>query len=247
MEEERAMTEEEMNAVKLQLAKEREQRRKMRVLDKLLIKIGTVYTDFYLFKHGYIVSGTSDTSCMIRITNPEYMQYFKDCFGEFSILHIKDSKGLKKYLVENATYDEVVAGFAYEDHENYHHTDYFEEVTTPSLRQGSEKLLQKFQDRINEVVEWADFSSFVTEVGEEKFNRDFYGINSSIEFHPKDNPDSPYVILTKSYFPLMDMKNYQQLHYSSLQVNSDLYNILFHLEYELFDLYMMYYYIQIDD
>ena len=64
-----------------------------------ITKISAIYSDFFILNTGYILSLNIEKPYIFFISD-EYMEIFNKIFGEFKILHILDSKTLKKVLSE---------------------------------------------------------------------------------------------------------------------------------------------------
>lgn len=236
-------------AEKLAKAIEKERKKKMKNILNFFVKIANVFNNFYLFKHGYMISDDSSSSWMVRITDPECLEYIQLCFGDFKIIHIKDVKTLKKFMSE-ISYEQLTTGYVW-DSGNAEVDEAFkaviEKVETPSVIKKVEKILQNYVDRLNVVSEWNEFMKPYENDSKDAFIKRFFTMNNSIEYQPLDLPKSPVIILAKVCFPLLTEKNCDDMYYSTVQINGDLFNIIFYLNYDLFDIYTMLFYIPMEE
>jgi hypothetical protein len=188
----------------------------------LCTKISNVFTDFYILKHGYIMSVEKDKPFIIQIDN-ECVELFAGVCGDFKISHIWNVREFKK------------------DMENY--------ITIVSSASESTRVFNLLTERIksiNTCIDWENFTLSDNEEDNQKLLLSLFKNNDYINFKPK-NIDGPEIILTKSLLPIVSEKNYTNLYYSTKKINSNLFLIVFDFQFDLFRLYMLHYYIPIDE
>lgn len=188
----------------------------------LCTKIANVFTDFYILKHGYIMSVEKDKPFIIQIDN-ECVELFAGVCGDFKISHIWNVREFKK------------------DMENY--------ITIVSSASESTRVFNLLTERIksiNTCIDWENFTLSDNEEDNQKLLLSLFKNNDYINFKPK-NIDGPEIILTKSLLPIVSEKNYTNLYYSTKKINSNLFLIVFDFQFDLFRLYMLHYYIPIDE
>ena len=217
-----------------------------KVLHTICIKISNAYNDIYVFKSGHIVSADIEKPFLITLSDSQ-IKLFKDLVGEFKILHIFDLKGFKKSLKDSISNDKEK-----DDKETSEKTDksilientYTVELTSSENKKILDKL-EEWVNNLNKVGSWENFILSDNESDNMKLILSLFKDNNYINFKPKDTDDSPEIILTKSLLPLVSEKNYTQLSYSSIKLDSNLFLIIFNFHFELFDLFMFHYYIPI--
>lgn len=205
----------------------------------LLIKVSSIFNDFYIFKQGYFISADIEKPFLIQLDNG-YISLFTELCGDFKILRVTDVKNFKKSLTEPKTEKEKEKDWPITE-------NYFYSVISNS---EVEKITEILKEKINEVnacTKWERFE--LSDVREEnmKLLISLFKENNYINFLPKDNMDGPDIILTKSLLPLVSEKNYTELYYASKKKNSNLYLIVFDFQFSMFRLFMFHYYIPIKE
>lgn len=200
----------------------------------LLVKVTYVFTSFYMTHSGHIVSTDSETPFLIQMDD-NCTQLFKDVCGDFKLLHITDVKSFKKALTEPSAKDDPTKWPKLNDH--------FYIVSSKTETTKVVDTLKEMIENINSCEKWENF--VLSDDAEENKNllKSVFKDNSYVDFLPQDNKDGPEIILTKSLLPLVSEKNYTDLYYSSQKKNSDLYLIVFDLQFTMFRLYALHYYI----
>ena len=189
--------------------------------DALCVKITQVFTDFYIFKNGYIVSKNIEKPFLIQI-DEEQVKWFEELNGDFKILHISDIRKYKKT------------------------GEFVEKVESKSETAKIIQILNERLNSVNQCEKWEKFILSQNDEENEKLILSLFKNNNYIDFKPADTPDGPELILTKSLLPLVSEKNYTDLYYTSKCVGKDLYMIVFDLQFPLFRLYMIHHYIPIN-
>lgn len=197
-----------------------------------ITKISAIYNDFFILNTGYILSLNIEKPYVFFISD-EYMEIFNKIFGEFKILHILDSKTLKKVLSEME--DEIPDISSY--------------ISREISSSNKMALMIMIQDRLSEIQKctWNKFILSNDNDENTKLISSIFDNNDYINFTPKDNLESPDIILTKNILPMVTAKNYTNLYYSSFKKSDSLYVIVFNFKYPPYDLYMVHYYISSDD
>ena len=212
-----------------------------KALHAICIKISNAYNDIYVFKSGHIVSADIEKPFMITLSDSQ-VKLFKNLVGEFKILHIFDLKEFKKSLKDSITNEK-------EDSEKNKKNSLIENTYTIELKSSeNKKILDKLDEwvnNLNKVGSWEEFILSDNESDNAKLLISLFKDNNYVNFKPKDTDDSPEIILTKSLLPLVSEKNYTQLSYASIKLESNLFLIIFNFHFELFDLFMFHYYVPI--
>ncbi len=202
----------------------------------LLVKVTNVFTDFYVFKHGYIVSSDIEKPFIIQISDAQ-VSLFEEICGNFKLIRIIDIKNFKKSLKEPTTKD-MEKGTEWPKTE-----DYFYIVDSKTEMTKLINILKEKIEEINSCQSWEIFVLSDDNDSNLKLISSLFKDNNFVNFAPKDNIDGPEIILTKSLLPLVSEKNYTDLFYSSRKVNSNLFLIVFDFQFTLFRLYMFHHYI----
>lgn len=203
-------------------------------LYSLLSKTSNVFTDIYITVNGYIVTMDIEKPFLIQVDD-KWIRLLSELLGQFRIIHIPDLKNFKKAMKGPSAKDDKEDWPKLED-------QYYEVVQNDEIN-GVTSLLT---NRINEINSCDNWESFVLSDNADenmKLIRSLFVENNYISFSPKDNSDSPDIIMTKSLIPLVNEKNYTDLYYSTKKIDSDLYMIIFDLQFDLFRVYMYHYYI----
>ena len=194
-----------------------------------ITKISAIYSDFFILNTGYILSLNIEKPYVFFISD-EYMEIFNKIFGEFKILHILDSKTLKKVLSEMG--DEI--------------PDISPYISIEISSSNKMALMIMIQDRLSEIQKctWNKFILSDDNDDNAKLISSIFDNNDYINFTPKDNLESPDIILTKNILPMVTSKNYTNLYYSSFKKSDSLYVIVFNFKYPPYDLYTLLYFIR---
>lgn len=208
--------------------------KRVKKLYTLLSKMTNVFTSFFVIRNGYILSKDVDKPYLIQIDNG-WIELFEELFGKFTVVGVYDIKILKKVLMGPKEKDDPNTFPKLED-QFYHVT----------LQRELDEIKTLLTTKINDINACQKWESFMLSNDPEK-NRammvSLFKDNNYVNFTPKDNSDSPDLILTKSLIPLVSEKNYVDLYYSTMKKHTDLYMIVFDLQFELFRLYMFHYYV----
>lgn len=202
----------------------------------LLIKLTNVFSDFYIFKTGYIITDDIEKPFLIQISDTQ-ISLFEELCGKFKLLKITDIKNFKKSLKEPSQKD-LEKGTVWPKTE-----DYFYLVDSNFEISKMVNILKEKIEEVNSCQSWEKFILSDNVVTNTKMITSLFKNNDYINFIPKDTSDSPEIILTKSLLPLVSEKNYNDLFYSSKKINSNLFLIVFDFQFDLFRMYMLHHYI----
>lgn len=208
--------------------------KRVKKLYTLLSKITNIFTTFYVFKNGYILTKDLEKPFLVQIEN-EWVELFEELFGKFDIVCVYDIKILKKVLNGPKPKDDLKTFPKLED-------QFYLVIQQREIDEIKNLLIEKV-NCINDCDKWESFLLSDDEAKNEVLLKSLFTDNDYINFKPKDNEDGPDIILTKSLIPLVSEKNYTSLYYSSKKKSDDLYLIIFDLQFELFRLYMYHYYV----
>lgn len=186
-------------------------------------KITNVYNNFYLFKNGYCVSTDIEKPFVIQLDEIQ-IKYFIDTFGEFKLLRITD---VRKYKKEP--------------------DKYFYKVDSKTEYNRVLSTLTKYLDIINQCDKWEKFILSPDEEKNVEIIESIFKSNDYFKFNPIGDFKGPDVILTKSLFPLVTVKNWADLYYSAKKISDELYVIIFDFQFTMFRVYSVHYYVPVDE
>lgn len=198
-------------------------------LFNLFTKITYVFTDFYIFKNGYILSTDKEKPFLIQLKDSD-INLFKEVMEleAFSIIHIPNIRELKKVLGEESK------------------KDFYYEVTLPSEKKQVIELLTEKVNYLNSCENMERFYLSDSKEENEKLVDSLFKNNTFVTFKPNGSEDNPEIILTKSLLPLVSEKNYTNLWYTTKKLENDLHLIIFDFDFEVFRVSMFHFYVEID-
>lgn len=205
--------------------------KRQKQLEGLCIKLGQVYTDFYILKNGYIVSMDIELPYLIMLSEDQ-VNLFKECCGEFIVIHFFDIRKFKKSLIQKEG-----------------DKDFIDIKTTYEILDQKSKITKvvnmasRYTDDIKKIENWMSFRFSQDSITNDNIVNDLFVKNNSINFLPEDNKNGPEVMITKSLLPSITEKNYSEVCYGSIKKLEDLFCIILHIKLPLFHLYMIHHYI----
>lgn len=232
----------------------------------LLTKIVAIYNDFYVFSIGYVISLDITEPYILEIDD-KYIRYLKESVGDFKVIHIINGKEYKKefdmafqkkiLLEENeekflCTYcdfdktkysDDLISQFTLYLHEL--NKKYYD---IPESKSVINRLTDELDKKLKEFQSLEDWDYFILSENEEE-NKEIiqkmFEKNDYIVFEPKCK-DTPEIIVTKSLFPSLTIKNTDRVLYTTKKKNDSLYMLGIDYTLELFRVFMVHYYISIE-
>ena len=205
------------------MAKKKEHNAEDLVMD-LITKLKSVFKkDLYIKDLLYILPGqyTDDELCgdIMCIMEPEYKFAVESIFGKCDLIYIDD---IVEYKKEPEIHFKI---FTKEDH-------LYKEMSNKE---------EKIKSRINVVETW---ESFIKSFNEDILNTIFTD-NASVDLKIDNQPT---ITIAKKLFPQVSLKNIENLTYTIIPVQkNELYAFCLDFQFTHFKMYMVYYFLQLDD
>lgn len=203
----------------------------------LFSKMTTIFPSFYIIKPYYVVTKESGKPYMAEL-DEKWIPLLEEFFGEFTVLHVKDIKLVKKVIAGPTRKDDPETFPKLED-QFYH-------VTNPRELFEVKELFTSRMKSVTDTPKWESFLLSEDPEENEKLLKSLFVDNSYVNFKPKGDEFVPMIILTTSLIPLVSEKNYNNLYYCCKKVIEGLYEIIFDFQFEMFRLYMYHTYIPIE-
>ena len=210
--------------------------RQFKRLYSVLSKLSNLYNDFYIFRHGRVLSLDIEKPYLVNLDS-EYLTMLYDITGEFKIIHMTNLKDFKRCI---KSLEEGKAPITPIDSCYY----------VVSKEEEEKQITSYLEMMVNTVASCETWSSFrLADDPDENavLLESLFKSNNYHNFSPVDNPENPPIILTKSILPLVTEKNFGKLYYSTSKIQKGLFRIIFDFQYELFRLNSIHYYIPIEE
>lgn len=193
---------------------------------EVLIKLSSIFTkDMYLINSRYCIGGneTEDETVgkSICILSPDIADIFVDYFGSSNVIYFENIKKAK-------------AAYGTEDEYKYVKVR-IEERTKKQLIDSKDNLMKV----VDSVKTWSQFS--LTEEQVESIMTDG---NTLVLF--KDNNDIPEVTVSKSIFPLIKSKDFNNIFYNVSKARNlkNMFTLVLNYDHNIFQFYNIIYYIK---
>ena len=186
----------------------------------ILVKVTKVLpSDLYLINNEFIISGNKSNESTIGVYLYRLLpDAINACKEHFD--------GNKIYYIKD--------GKAAKDSLNENYTEVNSDDEISHIRSKKEEIIKL----VNKTKIWNTFNFTENEISS------LFNTNSTLELF-SDNDDIPTVTVSKTLFPYVTEKNVSKLFYNV--INSTEYtNLLLSLDYEFFQIYMLYRYIDLD-
>lgn len=238
------------------MGKKKEKTSKDKVIE-FLVKIKNVFNKDIFIKDNYCIfagrhSNDSIYGDVICYLEPEYKIAIEDFFGIHDLIKIEDVVLVKKLLAGDG--DEIEE----ESEEPLPEKKVdltkvcdldtlieqklveFMEKDNPTYSQLDE-LQKRITETFNQVEEWKSFTKYPIELLETVFSN-----NSYIEF--RESADMPYVTLGKKLFPLVTLKNMENLYFKTVPLEqSGLNAFCVNFSFSHFRVDMIYYFLALNN
>jgi len=188
----------------------------------LLVKITTILSsDLYLINNQYIIGGPK--------SNDNNIGYFVFKLNP-DIINVCNETN---FLDASESYYFADAKAAKDDLENN-----CCKLTKPSQITWSKKMLSTVMDIVDNIETWNKFNFTDKEIDA------LFDENCTIDLFA-DSTEISTVTVSKTLFPLTNEKNISDLYYT-VDKHEDFNNLILSLDYSMFQLYMLYRYIDVD-
>ena len=192
----------------------------------ILLKLSYIFTkDMYLINNRYCIGGaeTEDdlVSKCICILPPDIGNLFIDYFGANQVIYFENIKKAK-------------SSYGTEDEYKYVKIR-LEERIKKQLTDNKDNLMKI----INSIKGWDQFN-----LNEDQINSIMNDGNTLVLF--KDDPEIPDVIISKSIFPLVKSKDFNNIFYSVFKARNlkNMYTLILNYDYSIFQFYNIIYYLK---
>lgn len=226
------------------MGKKKEKTADEKVMD-FLTKIKNVFNkDIYIKDNYYVFAGKSSNDSIygdiICYLEPEYKLAIEEFLGIHDLIKISDIVLMKKLYTGSSDDDteestsEGIKDISWDSLIEYYEKDNVEYAE-----------LEKIQTRINDIVtgvaEWKSFTKYPMELLETVFSD-----NSYIEF--RESSDMPYVVLGKKLFPLVTLKNMENLSFKTVELKDKGLNAFcVNFSFTHFRVQMIYYFLALNN
>lgn len=228
------------------MGKKKEKTSDEKVMD-FLTKIKNVFNKDILIKDNYYVfagniSNESIYGDIICYIEPEYKLAIEEFLGVHDIIKISDIVKLKKlYTGDSDSSDDDTEET--EDTSNisdWHFLiEYFDKDN--DIYQELNKLQERVEKTFNSITDWKAFTKYPVEMMETIFSD-----NSYIEF--RESSDMPYVVLGKKLFPLVTLKNMENLFFKTVELKENGLNAFcVDFSFTHFRVHMIYYFLALNN
>ena len=219
-------------------------------LYQFFTKIANVFTDIYILKNGSCITLDNEKPFLVRIPS-DTVDGIAKILAEFKILYISNIKEFKKsfkYQIDKRTAQIKGTSFTNTKEIPKSMMSY---VTIDDFQRSRESKIfstcQKYLDSIYEVEKWYPFQVSIDTSENTKLIYQIFVDNDYVKFLPEDNTSGPEIIFTKQLMPLCTEKNVGDLYYMTKKISDDLYELLLHFNYPLFEIFAFHYYIPIKE